>query len=120
MIAKVIVDIATSELDKIFDYKIGYSGAVRGSRVIVPFGKFKTEGFVIDTSLTSEYPEDKLKSIVRVVDEVPALTEETLRLAEHIHKKYHSSMASVLRLFLPSEMRTGKVRKKNRQLRRFN
>ncbi len=112
MIAKVIVDIATSELDKIFDYKIGYSGAVRGSRVIVPFGKFKTEGFVIETSEKSEYPEDKLKSIIRVVDDVPALTEENLRLADYIHKKYHSSMASVLRLFLPSEMRTGKVRKK--------
>ncbi|MBE5743944.1 MAG: primosomal protein N' [Clostridiales bacterium] len=112
MIAKVIVDIATSELDKIFDYKIGYSGAVRGSRVIVPFGRFKTEGFVIETSEISEFPDDKLKSIIRVIDEVPALTEENLALAEYIHKKYHSSMASVLRLFLPSEMRTGKVRKK--------
>ena len=112
MIAKVIVDIATSELDKIFDYKIGYSGAVRGSRVIVPFGKFKTEGFVIEVSDNSDYPEEKLKSIIRVVDEVPALTEENLRLAEFIKNKYHSSMASVLRLFLPSEMRKGKVRSK--------
>ncbi len=112
MIAKVIVDIATSELDKIFDYKIGYSGAVRGSRVVVPFGRFKTEGFVIDTSEVSKFPENKLKSIIRVIDDVPALTEDNLRLANFIHKKYHSSMASVLRLFLPSEMRTGKVRKK--------
>ncbi|MBO7214858.1 MAG: primosomal protein N' [Clostridia bacterium] len=112
MIAKVIVDIATSELDKIFDYKIGYSGATKGSRVIVPFGKFKTEGFVIDVSSVSDYPEDKLKPIIRVVDEVPALTEENLRLAEFIKNKYHSSMASVLRLFLPSEMRKGKVRSK--------
>ncbi len=112
MIAKVIVDIATSELDKIFDYKIGYSGATRGSRVIVPFGKFKTEGFVIAVSEFSDYPEDKLKPIIRVVDEVPALTEENLRLAEFIKNKYHSSMASVLRLFLPSEMRKGKVRSK--------
>ncbi|MBR3804184.1 MAG: primosomal protein N' [Clostridia bacterium] len=112
MIAKVIVDIATSELDRIFDYKIGYSGAVQGSRVIVPFGKFKTEGFVIGVKETSDYPEEKLKSIIRVVDEVPALTKENLRLAEFIKNKYHSSMASVLRLFLPSEMRTGKVRSK--------
>ena len=65
MIAKVIVDIATTELDRIFDYEIGYSGAVTGSRVIVPFGKFKTEGFVIDVNETSDYPEDKLKSIIK-------------------------------------------------------
>ena len=64
MIAKVIVDIATSELDRIFDYKIGYSGAVQGSRVIVPFGKFKTEGFVIGVKETSDYPEEKLKYII--------------------------------------------------------
>ncbi len=112
MIAKVIVDIATSELDKIFDYKIGYSGATVGSRVIVPFGKFKTEGFVIAVSETTDYPLDKVKPIIRVIDDVPALTEENLRLAEFIKNKYHSSMASVLRLFLPSEMRKGKVRNK--------
>ena len=112
MIAKVIVDIATSELDKIFDYKIGYSGAKSGSRVVVPFGRFKTEGFVISTTKTSDYPEEKLKSIIRVVDDIPALTDENLKLANFIKNKYHVSMASVLRLFLPSEMRTGKVRKK--------
>lgn len=112
MIAKVIVDIATSELDKIFDYKIGYSNAKEGSRVVVPFGKFKTEGFVISVSETSTYPEEKLKQIIRVVDEIPALTKENLDLANYIKDKYHVSMASVLRLFLPSEMRTGKVRKK--------
>ena len=112
MIARVIVDIATSELDKIFDYKIGESGALIGSRVIVPFGKFKTEGFVISIAENSSYPEEKLKSIIRVVDEVPALTFDNLELANHLHETYHVSMASVLRLFLPTEMRTGKVRKK--------
>ncbi|MBR6737662.1 MAG: primosomal protein N' [Clostridia bacterium] len=112
MIAKVIVDIATTELDRIFDYKIGYSGAVAGSRVIVPFGKFKTEGFVVSVSNSSSYPEDQLKSIIRVIDDVPALTKENLELASFITGKYHVSTASALRLFLPSEMRKGKVRKK--------
>lgn len=111
-IAKVIVDIATSELDKIFDYSVGNSGATEGSRVIVPFGKFKTEGFVISLSSNSDYPSDKLKSIIRTVDDCPALTKECLELSEYVHKKYHASRATVLRLFLPSEMRKGKVRKK--------
>lgn len=110
MIAKVIVDITASELDKIFDYLITTENVVLGSRVIVPFGKIKTEGFVIEIAEKSEYPENKLKPIIRVVDEIPALTSENLALAKYIKEKYHTTYASVLRLFLPSEMRTGKVR----------
>lgn len=112
MIAKIIIDVKSSELDKIFDYEIGSTGATIGSRVVVPFGNYKTEGFVMGISETSSFDKSKLKSVIRVIDEVPALTKECLELAEFIHKKYHTSMASVLRLFLPSEMRTGKVRKK--------
>ncbi len=112
MIAEVIVDIASSELDKIFDYKITTQDIYCGSRVIVPFGNRKIEGFVINIKEKSSYPENKLKSIIRAVDEVPVITDECLRLAKDLKEKYHTSFALILRLFLPSEMRHGKVRKK--------
>ena len=112
MIAEVIVDITNSELDRIFDYKITIPNVFRGSRVIVPFGNRKTEGFVINIKNSSSYPEEKLKNIIRVVEEIPALNEESLRLVEYMRKKYHTSRAVILRLFLPSEMRRGKVRRK--------
>ena len=112
MIAEVIVDIASSELDKIFDYKITTQDIYCGSRVIVPFGSRKIEGFVINIKEKSSYPENKLKSIIRAVDEVPVITEECLALAKTLKDKYHTSFALILRLFLPSEMRQGKVRKK--------
>ncbi len=112
MIAEVIVDVLSSELDKIFDYKVTAQGVSCGSRVIVPFGNRKIQGFVIRVKETSSYPESKLKSIIRAVDETPALTEECLSLARYMKAKYHTSMALILRLFLPSEMRSGKVRSK--------
>ncbi len=112
MIAEVIVDLASSELDKIFDYKISITSVTCGSRVVVPFGNRKIEGFVINIKEKSDYPENKLKYIIRVVEETPALTSECLALAKYMQEKYHTSMALILRLFLPSEMRKGKVRQK--------
>ncbi len=112
MIAEVIIDISTSELDKIFDYIVSDTQTKVGSRVVVPFGKFVTEGFVMSIKETSSYPVEKLKKIIRVVDDIPALTSETISLATYMHNHYHLPFAPILRLFLPSEMRRGIVRKK--------
>ena len=48
MIAKVIVDISNSEVDKIFDYIIPSDFELEvGTRVLVPFGNRSIEGFCI-------------------------------------------------------------------------
>ena len=112
MYAEVIIDLNATELDRIFDYKITIDGVKVGSRVIVPFGKSKTEGFVIAVKNDTNFDKSRIKPIIRVVEDIPALTSECLLLANFMRKKYHSPMASVLRLFLPAEMRRGKVRKK--------
>ncbi len=110
MIAEVIVDIATSETDRIFDYLCGEDIPV-GSRVRVPFGPTKTvTGFVIRKKEYSDYPAEKLKRVYKTEDELPALNEECLALAEKLAMRYRVPKALTLRLFLPSEMRTGKVR----------
>ena len=112
MIAEVIVDIATSELDRIFDYTVNSLPVTAGSRVIVPFGNRKILGFVINLKQTSTLPESKLKPIIRLVEDVPALTKECLELANYVSNKYHVSKSLTLRLFLTAEMRKGKVREK--------
>ena len=53
---------------------------------------------------------------MRPVEDTPALTEECMQIAKAIVKRYHVPMALSLRLFLPAEMRTGKVREKNRNV----
>lgn len=112
MICQVIVDIAHSEVDKIFDYCDGGLEVSCGSRVVVPFGSLKIEGVVIGISEKSAFPLNKIKNIVRVIDESPAITQEHLKLMEFMKAKYHIPFASILRLFLPSEMRKGRVREK--------
>ena len=109
MIAEVIVDIAASETDRIFDYLCDESTQA-GDRVLAPFGPKMLTGFVMRLKETSDYPLEKLKKIQPTADELPALTSESLRLADKIATRYKVPKALTLRLFLPSEMRTGKVR----------
>ncbi len=109
MIAEVIVDIAASETDRIFDYLCDENTVV-GSRVRAPFGGKWVTGFVMRLKETSDYPLEKLKKISPTSDELPALNSECLALAETLTARYRVPTALTLRLFLPTEMRTGKVR----------
>ncbi|MBQ9118244.1 MAG: primosomal protein N' [Clostridia bacterium] len=109
MIAEVIVDIATGETDRIFDYICADDTKI-GSRVRAPFGGRTLCGFVIGVKETSSFPAERLKKITPCEDGLPALTEECLSLAKKIARRYRVPLAASLRLFLPAEMRTGKVR----------
>lgn len=111
MIAKVIVDVAHSEVDRVFDY-ISIDGVNEGDRVLVPFGRQTIEGFVVGFSSASDLPYEKLKAIVKRLDDFSALSEETLKLAEFLRDTYHVPFALALRQFIPSELRGGKVREK--------
>lgn len=107
--AQVIVDIAHSQVDKIFEYSCP-DETQAGCRVKVPFGGRIIDGFVTGVSRVSAYPAEKVKPIYEIVDEAPALIPECLELTESIAKRYRVPKAVALRLFLPSEMRLGKVR----------
>ena len=113
MIAEVIVDIAHSEVDKIFEYR-AIDGVKAGSRVRAPFGGKVVAGFVMRLKDASDCPPERLKRVFPCPDELPALNGECLALAEKLTARYRVPKALALRLFLPSEMRTGKVRELRR------
>lgn len=75
MIAEVIVDIASSETDKIYDYLCDDT-IVAGSRVRAPFGGKIVAGFVMRLKEKSDYPVEKLKRVYPTSDELPALNPE--------------------------------------------
>ena len=108
MYAQVIVDIAHSQVDRVFEYFCP-DGTKVGCRVKVPFGGRVIEGFVIGLSETPSYAADKIKAITEVYDELPALVPECFALMESIAARYRVPKAASLRLFLPTEMRKGKV-----------
>ena len=118
MFAQVIVDIAHSQVDRVFEYSCP-DGLKAGSRVRVPFGGRKIDGFVIGVSRVSSYPADKVKPVAEVFDEPPAIIEECLALTERISARYRVPKAAALRLFMPSEMRLGKVRVSVRRYAKF-
>ncbi len=118
MICEVIVDIAHSEVDKIFDYVCDLP-VQAGARVVVPFGRSAATGFVVRVKETSDYPAEKLKKIYRAEEGTPAVNAECLALAGAIARRYRVPLALCLRLFIPPEMRTGKVTETYRTFVRF-
>ena len=73
MYADVIVDISYEKLDRIFQYRIPKELKGRlavGSRVEIPFGagNRRISGYVVGFSEYADYPEEKLKRIIRVME----------------------------------------------------
>ncbi len=110
MFADVIVDINNVEVDKIFEYSFSDCKIKIGSRVVVPFGRKELEGIVIGIKEVSNYDEDRIKPILKLLEETPALTDETLSLMNYVKSTCYVTRAAALRLFLPSEMRKGRVK----------
>ena len=111
MFAKIIIDQDAKALDKVFEYKIPQDMSVEvGERVIVPFGNRYLQGFIVGFEEACQYDESKLKFIERKIENFAVIKKEMLELMFHMADKLHLKLASILRLFLPSEMRTDKVK----------
>lgn len=106
MVYEVIVDISNSEVDKVFDYSADFEIEI-GSRVEVPFGSRKLEGFVISKK---EISKRETKNITRVLDDKRVLSQEMLSLAEFLNRYKNLRYIDVIRLCLPSKLRGGKVK----------
>ena len=109
MIAEVIVDIANSNVDKVFEY-IADEQTKIGSRVNIPFGSRYIEGYVIALKSTSEWPIEKLKHIGQPIDDYPVLTDELLKLGDFMCNLNHLRRIDCMRLFVPSQLRSNKAK----------
>ncbi|MBP2056929.1 primosomal protein N' (replication factor Y) [Lactobacillus colini] len=106
MIAQVIVDVASKQTDRIFEYNIPsqLDDVAIGSRVVVPFGRRKVQGFVVGLSKTTSF-QGKLKDLLLVVDEMPPLTPELVKLSEKMAQDIFSYRITILQSMLPQVMR---------------
>lgn len=111
MFAEVIIDQDAKALDRVFEYIIPDNMEISpGQRVYLPFGNRILQGFVTKTKYTCDYDESKLKKIISKIDEYRAIKPEMLELMRFMAHKNHLTLASILRLFIPAEMREGKVK----------
>ena len=114
MIAEVIVDVAVSQVDKVFEYAVppGFDLQI-GMRVLVPFGNRTLDGFVLNLKETSKFPLENLKAILKIKSPKPEISKEMLALCEFMVEKYNRKKVEALRLFISAEVRSGKVKPKS-------
>lgn len=109
--AQIIVDINNEEVDRMFTYLVPPQMQLQcGVRVFVPFGPRTIAGMVVGLANTTDVPQDKLKSVISVIDDEPVVLPELMELAYFMRERYRSTMAGSLRCILPSQVRSGKIR----------
>ena len=104
-------------LYRLFDYSLPNNSALNtsalpaiGSRVEVPFARQTLIGIVVAhiDKVNSDIPSNKLKPIIRSVDNEPILNTQMLALAQWLARYYHYPLGDTLSVMLPSLMRQGK------------
>ncbi len=106
MYADVIVDISHESLDRVFLYRIPdeiLPDVAIGSPVRFPFGKGNriTEGYVIDILSKSDYPEEKIKSLIGLRDGAVSIESQLINLAAWMKNTYGSTMIQALKTVIP-------------------
>lgn len=101
-LALVAVAAANYGFDRPYSYVVPTElGAVQpGCRVIVPFGRSNrpTEGIVLSIKSGSA---EQLKSLLKVTDQTPILTERQLRLAVWMHNRFFCTVYDAVKAILP-------------------
>jgi primosomal protein N' (replication factor Y) len=103
-VARVLVDAALPQLDRLLDYRIPDSleGVEPGVRVSVPLRSAKrmATAFVIERGADADFP-GPLSEVAAVVSPIPVLRPEVWRLARAVADRAAGSANDVLRLAVP-------------------
>ena len=99
-------------LRRLFDYlppdlSVRAAKLSPGMRVRVPFGRRRLVGVVMEVGDSSDLPPERLKPILEVLDETPALEPSALELIRWAAEYYHHPIGQVLATALPKLMRHG-------------
>jgi primosomal protein N' (replication factor Y) len=94
-------------LDRLFDYRLpdGLDAVPPGSLVEVPFGRTRQVGVTLGVATDSSVGAAKLRDVIRVLDDRPALSPDILRLAQFCADYYHYPPGAVLLATLPPRLR---------------
>ena len=110
MVAGVLVELSSKNIDKVFDYLVPSSMESTicvGMRVLVPFGRMTLEGFVVEIK-ESKSTEHELKEILELIDQDIVLNEELLLLGKEMSKKTLATLISCYQVMLPKALKAGK------------
>ena len=104
-ICAVAVDAATYAIDKLYSYRVPDELREQvqiGTRVLVPFGFGNKRAEAVVLAFRRDAGEYKLKPIVEVLDDVPVLTAEQLKLAAWMRERLYCTYFDCVRVMLPA------------------
>lgn len=107
MIAEVLVDVKAKAVDKTFDYKVpkDLETVIEvGQRIHVPFGPRFVMGYVL--GLKEDTDVKRLKSIHKIIDLIPSLTQELIALGKTMRQASISPLVSMYQAMLPSALKS--------------
>ena len=112
MIAEILVDIRSKEVDRLFDYKVPTSLQQIievGQRVTVPFGPRFIMGYVLGFKEESEFA--RVKEIKDVLDLIPTLTNELIELGRELSVKNTIPLVGIYQAMLPQALKSKYTKK---------
>ena len=94
-------------LHRLFDYVLpdGLGTVQPGSLVEVPFGRTRQVGVALAEQPDTTVHTDKLRDVIRVLDDRPALAPDILRLARFCAAYYHYPLGAILLATLPPRLK---------------
>ena len=111
MEAEVLIGYGAKIIDKAFSYDVPKTLEDKlkvGMKVVVPFGKTTTNGFVIN--IKNKTSENELKSITSIADETFVLNDELLKLGKYIKETTLCSLVTSYQCMLPSSMKIKNIK----------
>lgn len=107
------MDIVHENVAHTFTYRIPDGMTLTaGQRVEVPFGRMRKEGVVLSLTQETDVPPEKLRDILRPLEDYAAICPTLLTLAQQMADDVHCPLAETLRLMLPAQMRGGRIQVK--------
>ena len=106
----VLVELKAKQIDKTFTYLVpnNMKDEVQiGKRVLVPFGKQKLEGFILNEEKDKKI-DYEVKEIIEIIDKIPVLNSEMLELGKYISKKTLCTLISAYQTMLPAALKAHK------------
>ncbi len=98
-------------LRRLFDYlppkRVPENSLKPGIRLRVPFGRRELTGILMSLETTSEFPIEKLRPALTVLDHQPILPEALLKLIRWTASYYHHPLGETFSQALPAMLRQG-------------
>ena len=115
LLKKSILKVALNvPIDNLFDYKIPSKSLVqpkKGQRVKVQFGKQEKIGFIHSIVSKTTVPANKLRTVLKIIDDEPLINNELFTLISWVARYYHHPIGEVYSTAVPLYLRQEKTPK---------